>query len=503
MNTPSHFSWLKKIRTVLTTGSFLCFLGATPLLAWTETRETVPSPPQEFRGAWVASIYNIDWPTSSSMSAEAQRQELVALVNKAHSLHLNAIIFQVRPQGDALYASSFEPWSQWLTGSQGKHPGYDPLAFLCHYAHEKGIEVHAWFNPYRAAASPKHSVASNHIMRQRPDLIRAAGGQVWVDPGHPDSSKLALRTILDVTKRYDIDGVHLDDYFYPYPYPGQSWSANQFNDNATYKKFGSGNKLNWRRNVIDNFVQSLYSSVKATKPWVRVGISPFGIWKPGVPRGIEAGINAQEQLAADSQKWLSKGWLDYLAPQLYWRCEPTKQSFPLLLQWWREQSSSRPVFPGIASARIKSAEDPGRSASEIIRQINYTRQIGKRQNGMIFWSMKSLLQNKDGICSQLSQIFTAPALPPSMPWVNSSIPHKPQVFASDNSQGTALYWKSTDNNIRKWVVQARYNNKWKTLSILPSHANKIQLHLDGQPQTLSVRGISPSGIVGEAGTLTP
>ena len=478
-------------------------LSLSSLWAWSETSVNVPAPPQEFRAAWIATVHNIDWPSRSGLSAQGQKEELIAILNKAQELHLNALIFQVRPQGDALYESAYEPWSQWLTGTQGKHPGYDPLAFLCHEAHQRGLEVHAWFNPFRAAANPKHAVASSHIMKQRPDLVRPAGGQVWVDPGHPEASAMALRSILDVTKRYDVDGIHLDDYFYPYPFPGQSWSPNQFNDQATYRRFGSGNKSAWRRSVIDNFVQKMYSSIKSTKSWVRVGISPFGIWRPGVPQGIEAGIDAYEQLAADSRKWLSKGWLDYLAPQLYWRCEPTKQSFPLLLNWWRDQSSSRPVFPGVASARIKASEDPSRPASEILRQLQYTRKIqkGTKQNGLIFWSMKSLMQNRDGLCSQLKSAFTAPALPPAMPWISASLPSKPQIFAATTPTGTKLYWKAQDSSARKWVVQAYFGGKWHTLSILPAKASQFNIPPTYSPSLLSVRGVSSSGEVGSPAVL--
>lgn len=484
------------------TWSALLLLGlsGSQAMAWHASNEKVNPklPSREFRGAWVASIYNIDWPSRAGLSADAQKAEMKALIDKASQLHLNALIVQIRPNCDALYNSPYEPWSQWLSGTSGKNPGYDPLDFMCREAHARGIEIHAWFNPFRALGNPSHFAASNHITHARPDLIRPAGGQVWMDPGHPDSVKIAMRTIMDVVKRYDVDGIHLDDYFYPYPFPGQSWTPGQFNDQATFKRYGSGSKTAWRRDNIDRFVEQLYANVKNEKPWIRVGISPFGIWRPGVPSGIEAGIDAYEQLAADSRKWLSRGWLDYLAPQLYWRCEPRKQSFPLLLQWWRNQSSSRPVFPGIASARIKGSEDPSRPASEIIRQMQYTRQIGKAQNGMIFWSMKSLMQNKDGICQQMKSLFTAPALPPAMPWSGAKTPGKPKAFASDSARGISLFWKAADGNARKWVVQARFGSRWKTLCVLPGQSDRILLPLQNRPAALAVRGVCPFGSVGEA-----
>lgn len=466
--------------------------------AWHEVKESPPTPATEFRGAWVAIVHNIDWPSRSGLSSQAQIAEFSSILDRARELNLNAIIFQVRPQFDAAYQSAKEPWSQWLSGKQGGSPGYDPLQTFCKMAHDRGIELHAWFNPFRAAANPSHPTASTHIIQRHPNLVRPAGGQVWVDPGDPKAAALALEAILDVTRRYDIDGVHLDDYFYPYPYSGSTWSPNQFNDQITFQKYGAGNKLDWRRKNIDNFVQKLYAEVKSAKPWVRVGISPFGIWRPGQPSSIEAGIDAYEQLAADSRKWLSKGWLDYLAPQLYWKCEPAKQSFPTLLGWWRDQSSSRPVFPGIATARIKGPED-GRPASEIIRQINYTRSLAKGgQNGMIFWSMKSLMQNKDNIVPQMRKVFTAPAITPPLPWSGSLSPAKPEIYAADGDKGLALHWKANDSHARKWVVQGKFDGKWHTIQILPAEANKLLVNLPKRPQALSVRAVSAFGNVGTA-----
>lgn len=487
--------------------AILMALGSatTSALAWNETTATVAPPSQEFRAAWVATVYNIDWPSRAGLSVDAQKGEMNAIVQKAAELNLNALIVQVRPCSDALYNSSYDPWSQWLSGVSGKHPGYDPLAYMCQVAHAYGIEIHAWFNPFRALGNVSQSAASNHISRQRPDLIRRSGSQLWADPGHPDAADRAMKTIMEVVKKYDIDGIHLDDYFYPYPLPGKSWSTGEFDDSSTFKRFGSGSKTEWRRRNIDQFVKNLYSNVKGEKSWVRVGISPFGIWRPGVPNGIEAGIDAYEQLAADSRKWLANGWVDYLAPQLYWRCEPQKQSFPLLLQWWRAQSSSRPVFPGIASARIKSSEDPSRTSGEIVNQIQYTRKLHKSKseyNGMIFWSMKSLMQNKDGINQKVKQLFTAPALPSAMPWCGSNPPGKPKIFAANRPEGLTLFWKANDTKARKWVVQARYGNKWKTLRILPAHADKVVLNLSGKPDALSVRGVCPYGSLGEPSVVT-
>jgi uncharacterized lipoprotein YddW (UPF0748 family) len=428
------------------------------LLAWSSlacaqsyapVNERPPQLAREFRGAWIAAVYNLDWPSSKGLGAGAQQSELRGILDKVAALKMNAVVFQVRPQCDALYESSLEPWSPWLTGTMGRSPGYDPLAFCIREAHARGIEVHAWFNPFRALCNNSERVASNHICRSAPNETKRYGAMTWCDPAVPDSRSRALGAIMDVVRRYDIDGVHLDDYFYPYPAGGLS--------------FPDGKTPAQRRAYIDGFVSNLYSSVKGRKPWVRVGISPFGIWRPGVPAGIVAGLDSYEQLAGDSRKWLKNGWVDYLAPQLYWRISPQKQSFPALLGWWRQQGS-RPVWPGIATARIQSSEDPGRPASEITNQIDLTRKIGNNWNGHIHWSAKSLVTNRGGIASKLAATYTQPAAVPPMPWVSSRAPAAPGVSASVQGGNTVVRW-SPDGNTAKIAVQARNGGTWRTAKI--------------------------------------
>ncbi len=377
---------------------FLALISILEGQSYSPVSERPPQLTREFRAAWVAAIYNIDWPSRTGLSASTQQAEARAILDKLVSLKMNAVILQVRPHADALYASNIEPWSPWLTGTMGKSPGYDPLAYWIQQGHARGIEVHAWFNPFRALANTSHSVGGNHITRTSPQVIRKFGTMLWADPSHPDTRSQALKVILDVVRRYDIDGVHLDDYFYPYPSPGLT--------------FPDGKSPGQRRAVVDSFVGQLYSSVKKQKPWVRVGISPFGIWRPGVPGGIEAGVDSYEDLAGDSRKWLKNGWVDYLAPQLYWRISPRKQSYTALLEWWREQGS-RPVWPGIATTRIQSSEDPGRPASEIINQIALSRKIGRNWVGHLHWSMKGLMRNQGGISDQLAKAYTQPVAVPT------------------------------------------------------------------------------------------
>ncbi|MEO7167141.1 MAG: family 10 glycosylhydrolase [Chthoniobacterales bacterium] len=346
----------------------------------------------EFRGAWVATVYNLDWPSKPGLPAATQKAQLRALLDRAAALKLNAILLQVRPASDALYASKTEPWSQYLSGKAGVSPSYDPLEFAIDEAHKRGLELHAWVNPFRAAVSASASLPPNHVAKQHPEWVRRFGKQLWIDPGEPEAREYVIRVITDIARRYGVDGIHLDDYFYPYPL---SSGSSSFPDDASWQRYGAKSGLSradWRRENINDFVRSMYRAVKVVRPRARVGISPFGIWRPGVPPTIEAQLDAYGQLYADSRKWLAEGWVDYLAPQLYWGIKPAKQSFPVLLDWWRAQSHGKPVWPGIATERIGAK----RPAREIVDQIELTRR-GTNSPGHIHWSMKALLKNQGGI----------------------------------------------------------------------------------------------------------
>lgn len=403
------------------------------------------------------------------------------MLDQMARLNLNAIIFQVRPHADALYRSSLEPWSPWLSGTMGRSPGYDPLAYCIAQAHARGIEVHAWFNPFRALPNASMPTSSKHVARTHPSVIRKFKNYKWMDPSSSFTRQRALSVILDVTRRYDIDGIHIDDYFYPYPDVDKNGRAKQ--------QFPDGKSASQRRSYVDSFVRDMYTSVKKTKPWVRVGISPFGIWKPGVPSGTTASINAYEHLAADSRKWLANGWCDYMSPQLYWRIAGP-QSYSRLLNWWRAQSS-RPVWPGIATSRINSSEDPGRPASEIVNQVQLSRTIGRNYAGHVHWSMKSLKQNRGGISSLLTkQSYTTPALVPPMPWMSKTLPPTPQAQAVTSRGGVNLRWTAVKSSA-KYAVQARYGRNWFTVKVVPGAVT--QLLLKGSPDAIAVSSVDRYG----------
>lgn len=355
-------------------------------------------PVREFRGVWVATVFNLNWPSKAGLAVAQQQAELRAILDRARELKLTAVLLQVRPAADALYASEREPWSAFLSGTQGRNPGYDPLAFALREAHARGLELHAWFNPFRAGTNPKADFSARHVVRTRPEWIRRHGSLLWLDPGVPAAREFVLETIVDVAQRYAIDGVHVDDYFYPYPNGG----VREFSDEPSWRTYGLASGLSrgdWRRDNINRFVEQLYARVKAVRPAAKVGISPFGIHRPGVPAGIEAGLDAYDTLYCDAPLWLARGWCDYLTPQLYWPIQPAKQSFPVLLDWWRAQSTAgRPVWPGIATERV----GPGRAAREIAEQIALARR-GTTQPGHIHWDMKALMQNRGGVVDLLKR----------------------------------------------------------------------------------------------------
>lgn len=333
-----------------------------------------------------------------------QKAELVQLLETAKSLRLNAVLFQVRPESDAVYASTLEPWSRCLMGTQGKSPGYDPLEFLIVEGKKRGIAVHAWFNPYRASATASAPRAANHIGSKLPMI--PVQTMLWLNPGSRAVQDHVVRVILDVVNRYDIAGVHLDDYFYPYPKdPNNPFP---FPDGKTYQAYrNQGGKLSqgdWRRENVNSLIERLHREIKAAKSNLVFGVSPFGIYRVGQPATVEAKLDQYEQLYADPLRWVREGWVDYLAPQLYW-ADKSPQSFTALLKWWRDpQNNPRgvPIYPGIAAERL----DPPHNwpASEIVKQITRTREIrGAGENGFIFWQIKSLQQNHKNVRSALAK----------------------------------------------------------------------------------------------------
>lgn len=463
---------------------------------------TPPAVEREFRGAWVASVQNIDWPSKPGLPVDQQKSELLAILDRAAQLKLNAILLQVRPAGDALYASKLEPWSEYLTGQMGKAPSpyYDPLEFAVEEAHKRGLELHAWFNPFRARhASAKSPAATNHVSVTRSSAVLRYGRELWMDPGQWAAREHSLKVILDVVKRYDIDGVHLDDYFYPYPEKLANGKERVFPDAASHKKYmadGGGLSLeDWRRANINGFVEKLYAGIKAEKKHVKFGISPFGIWRPGYPPQIK-GFDAYEGLYADSRKWLVEGWLDYFTPQLYWSIDAKEQSYPVLLKWWAEQNvKKRHLWPGDAVSRI----GPKRPAEEIINQIQLTRKQDGA-SGSTLWNFKPLLKNAGGIVDLLQKdVFAKPALIPSSPWLETKPPQAPVLQAQLGKGAARFSWQpGAEDKPWWWVLQRKTGTGWSTEIFPPGKTN---LTVTVLPDTIALSAVDRFGNVSKATVL--
>ena len=339
-------------------------------------KESLPQVEREFRAVWIATVDNIDFPSQKNLLQDQQRQELLNILDLAQNLRLNAVIFQVRPMADAVYKPGLEPWSEFLTGQMGLGQDFDPLEFLVAEAHKRGILVHAWFNPYRAYHIAAKTISNDHISKLHPEFVRQYGRYMWLDPTDQAARDWSLNVISDVIRRYDIDGVHFDDYFYPYKEKGADGKDIDFPDDNNWQKYqSSGGKLSrsdWRRQAVNTFIEAVGREIKRIKPEIVYGISPFGIWRPMSDRDIQ-GFDAYEQLFADSRKWLQDGTVDYLAPQLYWETARKGLSFPNLLSWWRSQNIKRRfIWPGIAAYRIGST--PTFTSGEIASQIRETRE---------------------------------------------------------------------------------------------------------------------------------
>ncbi len=371
-------------------------------------------------------------------------------------------------------------------------PFYDPLAFAVEEAHKRGLELHAWFNPYRALHSSHNgSIATNHVSKSHPELVRQSGKYLWLDPGEPQVQSYCLNIIMDVVNRYDIDGVQFDDYFYPSAKDSGTTNSD-FPDDATWKKYGVRSHMNrddWRRANVDMFIERVYRSIKATKPWVKFGISPPGIWRPGFPQQIK-GADTYAEIYADSRKWLANGWLDYFSPQLYWPIEPREQSFPVLLNWWRSQNfKGRHLWPGLAAYRATDW-----SLSEIPNQIRIIRQF-PNDSGFIFFRATSLFDDP-ALTEPLEHQL--PALVPASTWLARSLPGAPIIATTTQQAPLALRlrWRNTGPEpVRLWAMQLRLNNRWTTQILPADHTWHIFYGATWEiPEVISIRAIDRTGI---------
>lgn len=453
---------------------------------------------------WIATVGNLDWPSRKGLSTARQQAELIAMLDRLVSLHMNAAILQVRPAADALYQSSIEPWSDAITGEMGRAPApyYDPLAFAVAEAHKRGLELHAWINPYRAKDPSTRSVSANHVSRTHPELVRKYGAFLWLDPGDPVVRELTTRVVLDIVRRYDVDGIHMDDYFYPYP----EARAGDFPDETTWRRYvrdgGTLTRGDWRRENVNLLVRGLNESIHQVKPWVRFGISPFGLWRPGNPAGAR-GLDQYSELSADARKWVREGWLDYFTPQLYWATDRRGLEYPVLLKWWAEQNTmGRHLWPGNYTGKVAFTNSARWRTSEIIRQVELTRaQPGA--TGNVHFSMLVFQQNPDNLDARLLRdVYAAPALVPASSWLGApTIMHPVASARTDTASGVHYLelFGVTDGAARvsasrtidvhapwQYVVQVRTAAGWTT-AIVPGAARTHLLGTRGSARPIDIR----------------
>ena len=482
--------------------------------------DTVPPPvPRELRAAWVASVENIDWPSRKGLSSDEQQRELLTILDKLVQLHMNAVILQVRPAADALYQSSIEPWSDFLTGEMGRapEPFYDPLTFAIAESHKRGLELHVWINPYRAKVAATRSVSADHISRTRPELVRKYGPYLWMDPGDPQVRAITESVVYDLVRRYDIDGVHMDDYFYPYPETERHREL-EFPDDVTWARYrqsgGTLSRGDWRRENVNLLVHELYDGIHAIKPWVRFGISPFGIWRPHYPASVR-GLDQYATLYADARKWLNEGWVDYFVPQLYWAVNRPEQRYDALLAWWAQQNfKQRNLWPGNYTGKVAFTNSAAWRTDEILEQIRLTRaQPGA--TGNVHFSMKVFLEDPDSLNARLRHgPYAIPALVPASPWLMKDAPLRPTLAQrTDPTTGDRVLDllpgvatpDSTASSAQPlpvapwlWVLQAQTSSGWMT-QILPGGTHSYSLGAPANPTPLQVRLIA----VDRVGTMSP
>lgn len=412
------------------------------------------TPKHEFRAVWVATVNNIDWPSKPGLSTADQKKEVIQLLDLHKKNGMNAIIMQVRPAADAFYKSELEPWSKYLTGTPGKAPSpyYDPLEFWIKECRARNMEFHAWLNPFRVSQNAADPLASNHIAFKHPEWIVSYGGKLYFDPGLPQAREFVVKVVNDIVTRYDVDAIHFDDYFYPYPL------KDDFPDENSFKRYSRGftsvQKADWRRDNVDIVIKMLSENIKESKPWVKFGISPFGVWrnKADDPEGSEtsAGTTNYDHLYADILKWQKNGWIDYSLPQLYWQIGHPSVDYLTLAKWWAAHSYNRATYIGHAvykleqNASVPEWKDP----NQLVEQIQVTREIPQIR-GSAFYSSKHFGRDLFGFTQKLQEeIYSSPALIPAMPWIDNKAPACPKHFRKN---GNKLKWKTekTKNEMDK------------------------------------------------------
>lgn len=430
---------------------------------------------RELRGVWVATVSNLDFPSRANLTMAQQQQELARIVEVTADAGLNAIFFQVRPESDALYTSTREPWSRFLTGTQGVNPGYDPLAHLIPLAHAQGLEVHAWVNPYRAKSNFSSVAASGHISQQLAQHAitypSGASQVVVMDPSAKPVRDWVVAEVGHLVSQYDVDGLHFDDYFYPYP---SGTPAVAFPDEMPYQTYqadgGTLGKTAWRRENVNALVREVSQVVTSTKPDVRFGIGPFGIYRPGQPMGI-MGLDAYEAIACDPLAWLAGGWVDYIAPQLYWPTTRQAQRFDLLIDWWSQRPmAGQNIFAGLAGYQVgTTAEWP---LSEFRTQVTLARAKSPGVQGQLWFRFTPLANNMNGLRTLVTELYGQPALPPPVAARSQQMIAAPNVTTQG---GLVTVQHPAPTSLKGYSLYAANGPGWSLARIVPGPSAQLTL----------------------------
>jgi uncharacterized lipoprotein YddW (UPF0748 family) len=491
----------------------LAAFSCTPMHREKKKAEVSSCPPplnREFRGAWIASVANIDWPSKPGLPADQQKAEAIRILDTLVRLHMNVAILQVRTSCDALYDSKLEPWAYYITGTQGKSPGYDPLEFWVAEAHKRGIELHAWINPFRAKqAEANYTTSMDHVSHTHPDWIITYANEkesmLWLDPGNPAATQHSFDVVMDIVKRYDIDGVHIDDYFYPYPIKDKNGDTVPFDDGASYTKYwAAGGRLkldDWRRQNINNFIQRIYKGIHAEKKWVKFGISPFGMWRPGNPPGT-AGFDGYAEIYCDSRLWWRKGWCDYIVPQVYWKISAMHSNYLTILDWWKHENwHDRVLVAGMytglldtkdaVTKKSRNDEAPKWTRDEIGDQIGAARVL--KLDGQVHFPVHTLVANAQKIDDLLvgekkpadyeksnAALYEQGALVPASARLDDSHPSAPSAHAEVDQDKHHLHvsWAIGEGGscppAWQFAVQMRSGSDWM-LHVYPGNQTQVSI----------------------------
>ena len=450
---------------------FFLLLMAGGVFAQVQTGSAYPK--REFRAAWIQSVNG----QFRGMPTEKLKQNLIGQLNSLQKAGINAIIFQVRPEADALYASRLEPWSRFLTGVQGKapEPYWDPMQFMIDECHKRGMEFHAWINPYRTKTTLKSELAPNHVYNIPPEWFVTYGDQLYFDPALPESRRHICMVVSDIVSRYDVDAIHMDDYFYPYPIKGKD-----FPDDASFARFGGGfsNKGDWRRSNVNVLIKKLHETIREIKPWVKFGVSPFGIYRneSSDPLGSKTkGLQNYDDLYADVLLWAREGWIDYNIPQIYWHIGHPVADYETLVKWWARNTENRPLFIGQSVMNtVQNADPKNPSINQLPRKMALQRAY-QTIGGSCQWPASAVVENAGKYRDALiAEYHKYPALPPVFDFMDNEAPAKVRkmkpVWTED---GYILFWtapkyKEEMNRAVQYVVY-RFNDKEKVNIDDPSH----------------------------------